>query len=319
MTLAFDSHSTAPRTTRLARPLRIAPRAVRIAWLALRARRHLNYAAERGAPGVDFGYFGRSLGWRLLLGGAPWGLAWIANPVSVVRYFEYDFARRCLWDARGTSLDLASPRLFSFWMAARRAGRITLMNPDGSDLSRSRDAARRLRLTDVGFEVAAADALEGRHGRYDAIWSLSVMEHIEGAYDERTALQLAWKALAPSGRLVVTVPIAPEYRVETRPTDPYGTQAPLPDGSYFFQRVYDAAALKSRISDSVGTAPDREEYFGEREAGTYAKYEARWIEDGIEATVADPRFVADEFLTYSTHAAMPGMGVVGLCYTKSAP
>src|SRR5438552_1440583 len=101
-------------------------RALSVAWMALGAKGYLDDAARLGAPGIEFGYFGRSLGWRLVRSGAPWGLAWVANPVSVVRYFEFDFARRCLEGARGRFLDIGSPRLFSFWMASRGAGRITL-------------------------------------------------------------------------------------------------------------------------------------------------------------------------------------------------
>jgi SAM-dependent methyltransferase len=270
-------------------------------------------------PGVDFGYFGRALGWRLVWSGAPWGLGWVANPVSVVRYFEFDFARRCLEAARGDFLDIASPRLFSFWMASRGAGPITVMNPDAKDLRRSEEAARRLGLTGLAFEAAGADALAGRAARYEAIWSLSVMEHIEGAYDEREALRLAWSALRPGGRLVITVPVAPAFAIETRREDPYGTQARRADGRYFFQRTYDKQALDSRLSATLNATPEREEYFGERAAGTYAAYEARWIERGIEETVADPRFIADQFVSYPSHAAMPGMGVAGLCYVKARP
>lgn len=294
-------------------------RSLRTAWLALGAKRHLDYAAGLGAPGVEFGYFGRSLGWRLVRSGAPWGLQWVANPVSVVRYFEFDFARRCLEGARGTFLDIGSPRLFSYWMASRGAGRITMLNPDREDLARSREAARRLDLARIDFEAAGAEALAGRAGRYDAIWSISVMEHIEGPYDEREALRLAWDALVPGGRLVITVPAGPEFAVETRTQDPYGTQPPLADGSYFFQRIYDKKALDSRISGTLNTAPEGEEYFGERVAGTYAAYEARWIERGIEETVADPRFIAEQFTSYASHAAMPGLGVAALCYLKARP
>jgi len=293
--------------------------ALRTAWLALGAKRHLDYAAGLGVPGIEFGYFGRSLGWRLVRSGAPWGLGWVANPVSVVRYFEFDFARRCLEGARGAFLDIGSPRLFSLWMAARATGRVTMMNPDPSDLGRSEEAVRRLGLPGLDFEATGADALAGREARYDAIWSISVMEHIEGAYDERRALALAWAALKPGGRLVITIPVGPAFRVETRTQDPYGTQAPLADGTYFFQRTYDKKALDSRISAALNAVPEREEYFGERVAGSYAAYEARWIERGIAETVADPRFIAEQFTRYPSHAAMPGLGVAGLCYVKARP
>jgi SAM-dependent methyltransferase len=285
-------------------------------WLVWAAKRHLEYAAAHGAPGVEFGRFGRALGWRLVRSGAPWGLGWVVSPVSIVRYFEFDFARRCLEGIRGTFLDIGSPRLFSLWMAHRSVGPVTVLNPDRADLARSREAARRLGIDGLDFEAAGADALAGRISRYDAIWSLSVMEHIAGAYDERHALALAWAALKPGGRLVITVPVGPSFRVETRPRDPYGTQAPDADGTYFFQRIYDGASLDSRISATLGVAPEREEYFGERVAGTYAAYEKRWIEHGVEETVADPRLIADGFTRFPSHAAMPGLGVAGLSYVK---
>lgn len=292
-------------------------RPVRVVLRTFAAKRHLDRAERLGAPGIEFGRFGRSLGWRLLRSGAPWGLNWVANPVSVVRYFEFDFVRRHLGDARGELLDIASPRLFSLWMASRGAGRIAMMNPDAADLRRSEEAARRLRLSNIEFEAAEVDALTGREGRYDAIWSISVLEHIEGRYDERHALALAWSALRPGGRLAITLPVGPAFTIETRAQDPYGTQQPRADGMYFFQRIYDKKALDSRISGTLNASPQHEEYFGERVAGTFAAYEARWMARGIEETVADPQFIAEHFTRYPSHAAMPGMGVAGLCYVKA--
>ena len=53
---------------------------------------------------------------------------------------------------------------------------------------------------------------------YDCIWSLSVVEHIAGQYDDRYAIQAMYKALEPGGRMILTVPVDrlfwDEYRVQ---------------------------------------------------------------------------------------------------------
>lgn len=241
---------------------------------------------------------------------------WLINPVTIVRYFEFDFAFRQLKDVRGTALDLSSPRLFSLFMAEKIMSRVEMLNPDADDLNHTRDAAHRLGIRNLACEKGGADRLQSRPEHYDAIWSISVMEHIHGDYDDSKAMQWAWNALKKGGRLVVTVPVMPVFTIETMDTDLYGTQKPMENGKYFFQRFYDQSAIRSRLIDAIGKEPESCEIFGEKVAGFYAKYEANWRRLGQEVTVQDPRLIADEFQFYTGWDSLPGIGIIGLCFTK---
>lgn len=289
--------------------------AARLAWTASRVERR---ARAEALPGMDFHRFGRSVGRRLLIRGVPEAWAYYVAPVSSVRYFEFPFVRDCLGARAGRCLDVSSPRLFSlFAAAAGRCDFVRVINPDAADAASTVAIAAALGLQDR-MEVAIADVsrIRGEPAAYDAAWSISVLEHIDGEYTDRDAVRWMWEALRPGGRLMVTVPVDRAFRVETRAADPYGTQRQLGSGQYFFQRFYDAASLRERISDAIGAEPTATRWFGERVPGSYAEYERRWMEQGLEWTVRDALEMRERFVQFPSWVDMPGMGVCGLMFRK---
>lgn len=115
---------------------------------------------------------------------------------------------------------------------------------------------------------------------------------------------------------MLTVPVDRSFRVETRDRDPYGTQRPMPAGGWFFQRLYDRAALRDRIISAVGREPVTIRWFGERDPGSYQAFERRWIAEGLAFAVRAPLEMRDRFREYAAWEAMPGMGVCGLLFVK---
>jgi hypothetical protein len=122
-------------------------------------------------------------------------------------------------------------------------------------------------------------------------------------------------ALAPGGRLVVTVPVDREARDEHRADDPYhltgGAGAPA-----FFQRVYDGAAIRERLVAAVGREPVTVRWFGETAPGRYRDYERRWLAEGLSCAVDDAREILDHYREYRSWEEMPGMGVCGLAFER---
>ena len=56
--------------------------------------------------------------------------------------------------------------------------------------------------------------------------------------------------------------------------------------------------------------------FGEKTAGHFHAYIARWRREGAVATWDDPWDVAAHYRTYPSFGAMPGAGVCGLLFIK---
>ena len=285
--------------------LRYAPRAFRARAAAVR----------RGAPGLEIDSAGRRLGVRLALRLDRHGVELLVHPIDSTRYFEFAFAAAAVPEKARSCLDVSSPRLFSLWLANRnREVEIDLINPDAGDLDRTRKTVRRLGLSNVRCRPIAVDALDAGR-RFDAIWSISVVEHIPGDGDT-AAVRRLHDALHTGAPLVLTVPVARAFRDEHRENDEYGLLAPEAQGRYFFQHVYDERALHDRIVAVAPWAKVETRWYGEREPGTWRRFEERWIREGFPAIVEDARFVAEQFQEYPSFAAMPGDGVCGLVLTR---
>jgi SAM-dependent methyltransferase len=293
---------------------------VQLAGLAVAARRT---ALALNGLAMEFDATGRRFGWRDVRRGRRRGWELLLHPVESVRYVEFAFVRDCLPATPGECLDVSSPRLFSLHVASGCPARITMLNPDPADVKETAELVRDNGLANITLQVGAVEflAAAGMEGRFDAIWSISVVEHIEGGYSDGEAVQMMYRALAPGGRLMLTVPVDRRFRIESSAHQLYGTQPRLPDGTYFFQRFYDAQAIQTRLSDALGRAPAVVRWFGEKRAGWWKEYRAACDRRGLPWHVADPAEMAKNFGEYDSWDAMPGMGICGLMYEKpgSAP
>jgi len=197
----------------------------------------------------------------MLAGKVGLGASWLLNPVSIVRYFEFPFtagsipadARRCI--------DVSSPRLFAFyWSAMHGDAAIEMLNPDAQDLDETRRIAR---AAGIWLRYSASDvrALAARPAAYDAVWSISVLEHIHGDYDDRDAIAWMYSALRPGGVMAVTVTIDRRFWDEYRDADPYGLDRQT-SGPVFFQRWYDLAAIQERLLSRLSGATTSLAFFG---------------------------------------------------------
>jgi SAM-dependent methyltransferase len=266
---------------------------------------------------MAFDAYGRALGRRLHLAGNRYGMSYLLTPVNIVRYWEFPFAWNCLPSGDGDFLDVGSPRLFDLYVATERPGsRVTVLNPDARDLAETEAVAGAVGLKNIRCEQATVESLAGSPGSYDCIWSISVIEHISGRYDDSRAIRWMYDALRPGGRLILTFPVDRTLVVETRDKDYYGTQEPLVNGEYFFYRRYDLAAVEERLIAPVGRRPDVMRFFGETTAGRYLAYEERWAREGFAVTAEDPREIADHYRAYERWEEMPGLGICGLLFTK---
>lgn len=291
-----------------------------LGWSLVRAHRAARHGERRRIVGREFGRFGRHLARRLMWRWPQMAIPLWVCPVNIVRYFEFAFAAEHVPPDAVDCFDVSSPRLFSFYLAARRPNAcIAMANPNGPDLRRTADMATKLgapysRLATHGVGV---DWLGDYPDAFDCIWSISVIEHIAGAIDDREAVRLMVGALRPGGRLILTVPVDRQFHDEYRDRDEYNTQtAPADANRYFFQRLYDADALQSRIIEPSGCLQVVAKWFGEIEPGFLERYTADWQARGVPATATDPYMIAEHFREYESWGDMPGQGVVGLAMTK---
>lgn len=284
--------------------------------LLLRSALALRQGRRAGIPGLEFDRFGRRLGMRLLFSGnARLCAPLVLNPVSIVRYFEFPFAAGALPDSARVCADVSSPRLFSlFWASTHPGVAIEMINPDGRDLDQTRRIAAATGIK-LGFIKSDVRILLDRPRAYDAVWAISVLEHVNGEYDDSEAIGWMYGSLRPGGVMALTVPVDRQFRDEFRDTDPYGLVDQV-DGRVFFQRWYDMAAIRERLLDRLPGAETRTCFFGETRPGVFAAYEEESRQLGLGRTVDDPREIADNMTDYPDWDAMPGVGVCGIRVVK---
>jgi hypothetical protein len=270
-------------------------------------------------PGMPFDTFGRWTGMRLAARGYKQSASLLVRPVSIARYFEFPFALSCL---RGLGfrrcLDVSSPYLFSLFLRSKGiVDHVCMINPDPYDIAFTADIVSRLQVKRFTTKQATIEELD-ESDSYDAIWSISVVEHIAGEMGDSEAVAKMFSLLGPSGRLILTFPVGRDYTIQKRAEDLYSAGHPVSeDGLRFFQRVYDAGSIQERMVNAVGRRPTACRWFGEKRSGTYMAYEKRWIRDGLRVTATDSWRIARDYEEYERWEDMPGIGVCGLAFDKT--
>jgi SAM-dependent methyltransferase len=240
----------------------------------IRSQRAINYATKKSIPGLQFAQYGRQLGIRLLWNRLPGG-GYLLRPVSITRYFEFDFALNCLPSDGGICLDISSPRLFSYYVAEKKlANAISIFNPDAKDARLTEKIAVGLAMRNISITCTDVKTLINSSEIYDNIWSISVIEHISGKYDDTYAIRLMYNALKKGGFLILTFPVDRQFWEEYRDgQDPYGTQEKSEGDKYFFQRFYDFESIQHRLLQPIGATPITMRWFGENTPGHFQKYD----------------------------------------------
>ena len=298
--------------------MRFAAKCIAACRLLARARL-ARFRARRGLPpaALQVADFSFRTGLRLLMRGAPGAFQHLIAPVEGTRYLEFPFVLRYAPRRRADCLDVSSPRAVSLFLARNNpAAAITMLNPDARDLAESRKIAGILGLSRIRFQEGGCERLREWRGRFDCIWSVSVIEHVAGEYDDRQAVRWMYDALKPGGRLLLTVPADKTFWTEYRAEKLYGTQPQAGDGRYFFQRFYDEAAVRDRIIAAAGAEPEAVAWFGEKENGRFHAYIRRLMERGLFVHANDPVEMAVHYREFNAWADMPGAGVCCLVFRK---
>jgi len=285
--------------------------------LYMRGLSAYKYAQKRELVGIDFAQFGRKIGRQLLKRGVLSGASYLLVPVSSVRYFEFSFAQSCLPSSFQEGLDISSPRLFSLYVAQMKTKTsISICNPDSADIALTGKIASKLKINNISTHNWAVNSIANQGKSYDCIWSISVIEHISGQYDDADAIKFMYDSLNESGRLILTIPVDRQFWEEYRDENYYGMHSTQESGKHFFQRFYDKDAIEQRLLSHIKKEPTVVRWFGETSPGKFMEYITRWMHQGFECTVEDPREIANHYQEFPSWETMPGVGVCGILIEK---
>jgi len=272
-------------------------------------------ATAIGTPGMRFHLEAVSTAMRLVTHGN--GLVAQAGrlalyPMDSTRYFEFDWVWSRLQRLSGvrTYLDISSPRLLPLSYVRRSdVERAWLVNPDSSDLETTRRWADALSLTGrCSFSDEPIESSRLDEGRFDAITSISVFEHI---VNEGPALARVRSLLAPGGTLLLTLPCTAAGYDQFRDYDEYNLAKPDAQGRYFFQRLYDTSSLRDRVFSILGE-PRQMTVYGESEPGYFGRNAQQKMKGLPYPFWREGYMMGRHFRTYPSIDALPGEGVAAL-------
>jgi SAM-dependent methyltransferase len=273
-------------------------------------------AAAIGTPGMRFHLEAAGMALRLMAHGGRRLLGQAGRlalyPMDSTRYFEFDWVWSRLQRLRRvrTYLDISSPRFLPLsYVRNADVEQAWFLNPDMADLTTTKQWAAALSLSDrtrFSSEPIESSALD--EGRFDAITSISVFEHIA---DEGRALAAVKRLLAPGGTLLLTLPCTATGYDQFRDYDEFNLSKPDSHGRYFFQRFYDASSLRDRICAVLGE-PGHMTVYGENEPGYFGRNAQQKLRGLPYPFWREGYMMGRHFRIYPSIDALPGEGVVAL-------
>jgi SAM-dependent methyltransferase len=147
-------------------------------------------------------------------------------------------------------LDVGSPKCFGLYLASKFDAEVHLtdispLNVDEYEVMWN--GVRRHACGRAVFSVQDARTLSYASDSFDVVYSMSVIEHIEGSEGDSESIREFMRVLRPGGLLLVSVPLGINYLEQER-LGLQGAVRKMEDGHlYFFQRIYDVRTLEDRI------------------------------------------------------------------------
>ncbi len=200
----------------------------------------------------------------------------ILNPLAYPRGMEFALTLKALGLREGARvLDVASPKLLFLWLAANSRLELTTTDIVGSFVPPTAYLLDRLGLANEIGERLRLETQDARRMTYadasfDAVYSISVIEHIPDDGDSRAMRQID-RVLRPGGRLCLTVPFSSQYEEEWVSRDVFERRRRSTE-KLFFQRRYDPGALQKRLVGPSGLREVERVYFGE----PLARFDRYW-------------------------------------------
>lgn len=189
---------------------------------------------------------------------------------SYTRFPEYHFLDReiaALHSSRpGASvslrvLDIGSPKLFGFYLAKKYP--IDLLLTDISPLNiepykKMWAALRPGARGRISFKIRDARRLTDPDDSFDAVYAMSVLEHIEGAEGDTAAAAEMIRVTRPGGLVAFSVPFGPTYQEQDIRGVAHAVERTGRDRFHFFQRIYDPAQFEKRLHRPLSAGIDQE-------------------------------------------------------------
>lgn len=183
----------------------------------------------------------------------------VAQPInSYTRFPEYFCMEECMMKYVFTGfhnrqikiLDVGSPKLFGLYLAFKYNTEIHLTDLSLSNIEEYEllwDSIKDGAKGNVIFSVKDARWLDYADNEFDIVYSMSVIEHIEGMNGDIQSMEEMIRVVKCSGLLLVSVPFGKEYIEQFRIGLDHKCRYMRDDVPRFFQRIYNKTAVQERV------------------------------------------------------------------------
>ena len=152
-------------------------------------------------------------------------------------------------------LDVGSPKMLGLYLGRKFGIEITLTDINALNVDEYQIIWRGLERKAKGkalFSLQDARSLQFSDAEFDVVYSMSVVEHIEGEAGDAQAIREMLRVLKPGGLLVLSVPFGSRYIEQKRIGFAGAVQKTEDQKAYFFQRIYDQPVFEKRILKTAG-------------------------------------------------------------------
>lgn len=192
---------------------------------------------------------------RLLMAGSRLCTKLFLNAIRYWRVLEFPYTLAQLPTTRKLDiLDISSPKLLAFYLAKKYHHHVTAIDIWEKEIALWKEILRLLGnprpiADNLRFEISDARALSFANESFDVVYSICVIEHIDGNGDS-LALQEVFRVLKDGGIAVVTVPFDKEgYDVYKNESVYHKAYESIP---VFYERWYNWEQLQRRLITASG-------------------------------------------------------------------
>jgi SAM-dependent methyltransferase len=206
----------------------------------------------------------------------------VLQPInSYARFPEYHFLghyieaylKRFAQNEKPHILDVGSPKCFGLCLAFHHNVEIHLTDiyePTIKEAEILWNGIKHCAKGKAVFSIQDARKLINLHD-FDIVYSMSVIEHIEGEAADSNSIREMLRVLKPGGLLLVTVPIGQRYIEQDRIGFQGAARQTGDRNRYFFQRIYSPIAAEERIIQAASDATLQRAVTISRKTGVVSK------------------------------------------------
>jgi SAM-dependent methyltransferase len=189
----------------------------------------------------------------------------ITQPInSYTRFPEYfylgdvieSYLQTSCQNSRAKILDVGSPKPFGLRLARSSNVHIEMTDVSPLNIDDYRlmwNALRPEAQGDARFSIQDARSLKYEPESFDIVYSMSVIEHVEGRDGDTDAAKELFRVLKPGGLLLFSVPYGNSYVEQSRKGLKGAVEQRGDNAFYFFQRIYDRRSLETRLLQPLGS------------------------------------------------------------------